>query len=66
MRTKTDENMDAKQLWQLEKLGVNLEQSTIDIFANVLDLAEYLYDELSIQEEDRLRIELNRLKKPTN
>lgn len=58
--------MDAKQLWQLEKLGVNLEQSTIDIFANVLDLAEYLYDELSIQEEDRLRIELNRLKKPTN
>lgn len=58
--------MDAKQLWQLEKLGVNLEQSTIDIFANVLDLAEYLYDELSIKEEDRLRIELYRLRKPTN
>jgi len=58
--------MDKKQLQQLVKLGVNTEQTTIDIFANVLDLAEFLYDELSIQEKDRFKIELYRLKKPTN
>jgi hypothetical protein len=55
--------MDKHQEQQLIKLGINVEQSTIDIFANVLDLAEFLFDELEIKEEDRMRIEINRLSK---
>lgn len=58
--------MDKEQLQKLEKLGINTNQTTIDIFANLLDLCEFLYDEAGIREEDRFKIELHRLKKPSN
>lgn len=59
--------MDKEQLQKLEKLGIDSTQCSIDIFSNLLEVATFLYDELSILEEDRMRIEINRLsRKPTN
>lgn len=58
--------MDKTQIYKLECLGIDTSQTTIDIFSNLLDLAEFLYDELSIQEEDRFKIQLYRLRQPTN
>lgn len=59
--------MDAKQLWQLEKLGISTDQSSIDIFSNLLELCTYLYEELEVKEEDRFKEQIYRLsRKATN
>lgn len=59
--------MDKEQIKKLERLGIDTSQNTIDIFHNLLEVAIYFLDELEIKEEDRMRIEINRLsKKPTN
>lgn len=58
--------MDKQQILRLKLLGVNTNQTTIDIFEELLRIAEHLYEELSIAEEDRMRINLYRLRQPTN
>lgn len=59
--------MDKEQIKKLERLGIDSSQCSIDIFENLLEVAIFLYDELEIREEDRMRVEINRLsKKPTN
>ena len=59
--------MDAKQLWQLEKLGIDCSQNSIDIFSNLLELCIYLYEELEVKEEDRFKEQIYRLsRKATN
>ena len=59
--------MDKTQIYRLNKLGINTDKCTIDIFEDLLNIAEHLYEELEIREEDRMRIEINRLsRKPTN
>jgi len=59
--------MDKTQIYRLNKLGINTDKCTIDIFEDLLNIAEHLYEELEIREEDRMRIEINRLSRnPTN
>lgn len=58
--------MDKQQILRLNLLGVNTNQTTIDIFEELLRIAEHLYEELSIVEEDRMRVNLYRLRQPTN
>lgn len=59
--------MDSQQIQKLKKLGINTDRNTIDIFEDLINVAIYLYDELEIKEEYRLRIEINRVtKKSTN
>jgi len=58
--------MDKTQIYRLQKLGINTDNCTIDIFEDLLNIAEHLYEELEIREEDRFKLELFRLKKPTN
>lgn len=59
--------MDKEQIQKLNKLGIDTNQSSIDIFSNLLELCIWLYEEVEIREEDRMRIEINRLsRKPTN
>ena len=59
--------MDESQIIKLKHLGIDTNQTTIDIFDNLLELAIFMYEELEIKEEDRMRIEINRVtKKPSN
>lgn len=59
--------MDKEQIKKLERLGIDTSQNSIDIFHNLLELCIWLYEEVEIKEEDRMRIEINRLsRKPTN
>lgn len=59
--------MDKTQIYKLERLGIDTSQCSIDIFANLLDLCEFLYDEASIKEEDRMKFDIYRLSRnPTN
>lgn len=58
--------MDRSQLQKLEKLGINTENTTIEIFEDLLNVAEYLNDLLELNEEERFRQELERIKKNTN
>lgn len=50
----------------LKKLGINTQNSNREIFEDLLNLSEYLYDQLDRSEIDRFRAELKRLKQPTN
>lgn len=58
--------MDNQQIKKLKKLGIDTNRSTIDIFEDLINVAEYLHDMLEINEEERFRAELERLKKKTN
>ena len=58
--------MDKQQIYRLQKLGINTDNCTIDIFEDLLNIAEHLFEELEIREEDRFKTELYRLKNPTN
>ena len=58
--------MDSKLIARLKKLGINVENTTIEIFEDLLNIAEHLWEELEVKEEQRFKEELARLKKPTN
>lgn len=58
--------MDAEQIKILKKLGINTNNTTIEIFEDVINIANHLYDLLEQSEEDKFREELKRLKLPTN
>jgi hypothetical protein len=58
--------MDKQQIQKLKKLGISTDKNTIDIFEDLINVAIYLYEELEIKEEDRFKVELFRLKKPSN
>jgi hypothetical protein len=58
--------MDKQQIQKLKKLGINTDNTTIEIFQDLINVAIYLYEELEIKEEDRFKVELFRLKKPSN
>jgi hypothetical protein len=59
--------MDKEQIKKLEKLGIDCSQNSVDIFHNLLELCIWLYEEVEIKEEDRMRSEIFRLsRKPTN
>lgn len=58
--------MDKEQIKKLERLGINTNQPTIDIFDNLLNVAEHLYNLLEADEEERFKKELERIKKPSN
>jgi|GEM_PF-5489104 len=59
--------MDSEQIRKLKHLGIDVNQCSLDIFDNLLELCTYLFEELEIKEEDRFKYELFRLtKNPTN
>jgi hypothetical protein len=58
--------MDKQQILRLKRLGIDTDKNTIDIFEDLINVAIYLYEELEIKEEDRFKVELFRLKKPSN
>lgn len=58
--------MSAEQLFLLERLGIDTTKSFEEMFNDLLHVAEFLYDETERNEQDRFRMELNRIKKPTN
>jgi hypothetical protein len=58
--------MDSQQILRLKRLGIDTDKNTIDIFEDLINVAIYLYEELEIKEEDRFKVELFRLKKPSN
>jgi hypothetical protein len=59
--------MDKQQILRLKLLGIETNQVSLHIFDDLLKLAEELYEELSIKEEDRMRHQIYLLsKQPTN
>jgi hypothetical protein len=59
--------MDKQQILRLQLLGINTNQVSLHIFDDLLKLAEELYEELSIKEEDEFRRDVYRLsRKATN
>jgi protein-tyrosine-phosphatase len=60
------EQMDETQIQILKKLGININNTTIDIVCDLVNVADYLYDQLEQTEIERFRAELKRIKNPTN
>jgi len=58
--------MDETQIQVLKKLGINTNNTTIDIVGDLVNVADYLYDQLEQTEMERFRSELKRIKNPTN
>jgi hypothetical protein len=58
--------MTPKQLYILEKLGLDINKPEEEIFESIINLADYLYKELEIDERERFMREIKRLKNPTN
>lgn len=59
--------MDSSQIKTLKKLGIDTNKPTIEIFEDLLNVAEFLYEETEKTEIERFRRELERLlQKPTN
>lgn len=58
--------MDETQIQVLKKLGINTNNTTIDIVVDLVNVADYLYDQLEQTEMERFRAELKRIKNPTN
>jgi hypothetical protein len=59
--------MDKALIARLQKMGIDTDKNTIDIFEDLLNIAEHLWAELEVTEEQRFREQLERLtKKPTN
>jgi hypothetical protein len=58
--------MDETQIQILKKLGIDTSNTTIDIVCDLVNVAEYLYDQLEQTEIERFRAELKRIKNPTN
>lgn len=59
--------MTPEQLHILKKLGIDSEKSEEDILHDLINLSEWLYDELEKDEKERFMKELRRItKKPTN
>lgn len=66
MNTLKSEQMDETQIQVLKKLGINTNNTTIDIVVDLVNVADYLYDQLEQTEMERFRAELKRIKNPTN
>lgn len=58
--------MDTRQIRVLDKLGIDPSQNLDVIFENLLNLAEFLYDETEKSEEQRFQQEIRRLQHLTN
>jgi hypothetical protein len=58
--------MTAEIILRLTNLGIDPNQTSIEIFDNLLDLCEFLWEESEITEIQRFERELNRIIKPTN
>ena len=58
--------MTAEIILRLANLGIDPNQTSIEIFDNLLDLCEFLYEESEKTELQRFERELNRIIKPTN
>lgn len=58
--------MDKQLINRLKLLGINTDNTTIEIFEDLLNVAEHLWAETEVTEEMRFRQELQRLKQPTN
>lgn len=50
----------------LKELGFDLNRPKEEIFSNLVRLADYLYKELNLSEQDRFIREIKRLTKKTN
>jgi len=53
--------MTPRQIYILDKLGIDTNQTNEDILSNLIELSEWLYDELEKEEESRFAKELKRL-----
>lgn len=58
--------MEKTYITLLAKLGINHKNKESDILIDLLNVSEYLYDQLEEKEMERFRAELERIKKPTN
>lgn len=58
--------IDIEQIRILKKLGINPNNCSVDVFTDLLNVSEYLYDQLEQTEIDRFRAELIRIQKATN
>lgn len=59
--------MNSRQLHIIKKLGIDSEKSEEDILHDLINLSEWLYDELEKDEQTRFLKEIKRLvTKPTN
>lgn len=58
--------MDKQQIQKLKRLGIDTDNTTIEIFEDLINVAIHLFEELEMTEEDRFKIELYRHKNPTN
>lgn len=58
--------MTKEILFRLHNLGIDTNQTSLDMFDNLLDLCENLYEEVKITEIERFKRELNRNLKSTN
>ena len=59
-------DMEKDWIVVLKKLGINPKNSSREILEDLLNVAEYLYEELEKSEIEKFRAELKRLKQPTN
>lgn len=58
--------MDKLQLQKLKALGINTENTSIEIFEDLLAVAVHLNTLLELTEEDRFAAEIERVKQNTN
>lgn len=58
--------MDSQQILRLRRLGINTDNTTIEIFEDLINVATHLFEELEMREEDRFKLELYRHKNPSN
>lgn len=59
--------MTPKEIYILEKLGIDASKSNDEILHDLINLADWLYDELERDEQIRFLREIRRLiQKPTN
>lgn len=58
--------MDKQQIQKLKRLGIETDNTTIEIFEDLINVATHLFEELEMREEDKFKLELYRHKKPSN
>lgn len=58
--------MTSKEVKILKELGFDLSRPKEETFSNLIRLADYLYKELALNEQDRFLRDIQRLTKKTN
>lgn len=58
--------MTTREIQILKELGFDLNRPKEEIFSNLIRLADYLYKELNLNEQDRFLRDIQRLTKKTN